>query len=221
MPSHGRIVIPGLPHHVTQRGNRRQKVFFNDKDKAFYLRLLRRYAKKAGVIFWAYCIMDNHVHFVAVPSNETGLALAFGNTHKFYTKIINARQEWRGYLWQGRFTSFPLDEDYLYNAVRYIETNPVRAKLVLSARDWDWSSARSHIDKIPNPIIQASPLDDKIQNWKEYLESSLSNKIAREFLSHAKSGFPLGNEAFLHRLEELTGQPMRKLKPGRKGDPKR
>lgn len=218
MPAYARIVIPDLPHHVTQRGNRRQRVFFDDEDKAFYLRLLKKYSEEAKVTFWAYCIMDNHVHLVAVPSDEAGLARTFGNTHKFYTKTINARNKWKGFLWQGRFSSFPMDEGYLFNSVRYIETNPVRAKLVRKAQDWDFSSARAHIDKSFDPLLQTSPLDTSISDWEAYLESALPDITLEEFRVHAKNGLPLGSEKFLQKLEEMTGLPMVKGKPGPKND---
>lgn len=218
MPAHARIVIPEVPHHVTQRGNRRQRVFFGDEDKAFYKRLLLKYSKEAQVAIWAYCIMDNHVHVVAVPSNERGLARTFGNTHKFYTKTINERHEWKGYLWQGRFSSFPMDDGYLYNAVRYIETNPVRAKLARNAREWKFSSAKAHIEKSYDPLLQPSPLEKAISDWEAYLQSSLPKSTLQEFRVHAKSGLPLGSEEFLQRLEKITGFPMTPKKPGPKGD---
>lgn len=216
MPAHGRIVIPGIPHHVTQRGNRRQRVFFGDHDKAFYLRVLLKNASKRGVVFWAYCLMDNHVHFVAVPKDEAGLSDAFGNTHKFYTKTINEREKWKGFLWQGRFSSFPMDETYLFNSVRYIETNPVRAKLVRHAAEWKWSSAKAHIERIADPVIQPSPLDGIIRDWKSYLESRAPLRLVKEFHEHAKSGLPLGSNDFLDSLEKLTGLSLRKKKPGPK-----
>jgi putative transposase len=217
MPSHARIVIPEVPHHVTQRGNRRQRVFFGDEDKAFYLRLLLKYSEEAQVALWAYCIMDNHIHVVAVPSDEMGLAKTFGNTHKFYTKTINERHEWKGYLWQGRFFSFPMDDCYLYNAVRYIETNPVRAKLVRNAREWKYSSAKAHIEKSYDPLLQPSPLEKGISDWEAYLQSALPKSALQEFRVHTKSGLPLGSEEFLQRLEKITGLPMIKKRPGPKG----
>ena len=114
-----RIVIPGVPHHIIQRGNRRQDVFFCDEDRKRYLAILLEESGKAGLTYWAYCLMNNHVHLIAVPKDEKGLAKGIGETHRKYTKYINTREKWRGYLWQGRFMSCPLDEKHLYAAVRY------------------------------------------------------------------------------------------------------
>ena len=133
-----RLVIPGLPHHITQRGNRRQKTFFNDGDYQAYLELMAEWCGEHGVEIWSYCLMPNHVHLIAVPKTEDGLRCAIGEAHRRYTRRINFRKKWRGYLWQGRFASFVMDEPYLLAAARYVELNPVRAKLVKTARQWPW-----------------------------------------------------------------------------------
>src|SRR3990172_7668648 len=128
-----RIVIPGLPHHVIQRGNRRQPVFFRTSDFEAYLRILKEQSAKFGISFWAYCLMANHVHLIAIPDSEESFAHGIAETHRRYTRMVNFRENWRGYLWQGRFSSYPLDETYLYAAVRYVERNPVRAGIVTKA----------------------------------------------------------------------------------------
>ncbi len=109
----GRVVVPEIPHHITQRGNRRQKVFFQASDYESYISLLREWCNRYSVEIWAYCLMPNHVHIVAVPHTEKGLSRAIGEVHRRYTRMINFREKWRGYLWQGRFTSYPMDERYL------------------------------------------------------------------------------------------------------------
>ena len=131
-----RVVCPGIPHHVTQRGNRRQETFFCDEDYAAYLDLMAERCRHWGVEVWAYCLMPNHVHLIAVPSTEDGLARAIGQAHCRYTRMVNFRENWRGYLWQGRFASFPMDESYFISCARYIGLNPVRAQLVTRATDW-------------------------------------------------------------------------------------
>ena len=138
-----RVVLPNVPHHITQRGNRNQPVFFSEDDKKEYLRLVSTHAKRHGVQIWAYCLMTNHVHFIAVPDSEKSLTATFQEAHRLYTRRINFREGWRGYLWQGRFASFPMDEEYLIAAVRYVEQNPVKAKLVSNAWDYPWSSAKA------------------------------------------------------------------------------
>ena len=130
MPRIARVVVPRYPHHVTQRGNRRQQTFFCDDDYRAYLRLMAEWCKRCVVEIWAYCLMPNHVHLIAVPNSEDGLRQGIGEAHRRYTRRVNFRERWRGHLWQGRFASFVLDDNYLPAATRYVEMNPVRAGMV-------------------------------------------------------------------------------------------
>lgn len=204
MPRAARIVYPGVPHHITQRGNRRQHVFFSDEDKLLYLRLLSKWAAKAGLKIWAYCLMNNHVHHVAVPEAEDSLAVTFGETHKAYTRLINERQDWRGFLWQGRFTSFPMDVPYLYRAVRYDELNPVRAKIVQDAVDYQWSSARAHVLGERNPLLTPNPLSMSGREWAAYLKEGLIDSEIEMFRRHIGTAMPLGDEDFVRRMGTRT-----------------
>jgi len=210
-----RVVVPGCPHHIVQRGNRRQAVFFCDQDKATYLELFSTHAREAGVDVWAYCLMDNHVHFVAVPHDRASLARGIGVVHKKYTRLIHFRKGWRGYLWQGRFFSVPLSDQYLYRAVRYVERNPVRAKLVQSAQDYQWSSARAHVFNTKDPLLPENLLNLGIDNWAAYLAEDDAKD--REIIArHTSTGRPLGDDDFISRIEKLTGRILRKQKPGPK-----
>ena len=210
-----RVVIPNIPHHVTQRGNRRQPVFFSDGDKREYIKILKEETAKNEVEIWAWCLMGNHVHFVAVPASEKGLARCFGDTHKRYTRMINFREKWRGYLWQGRFSSYPMDEPYLFAAVRYVERNPVEAGLVQKAEDYAWSSAKAHVCGDLDPILSPSFMTEAIRNWSEYLRKP-DDLQTRQLNRHIKTGRPLGDEAFVVKLEQLTGLTLRRRKPGPK-----
>ena len=211
-----RVVIAGYPHHVIQRGNRSQKVFFDDNDKKAYIDFLRKYATKASISFWAYCIMDNHVHLIAVPENENSLAEGMSETHKNYTRMINFRQGWRGYLWQGRFISYPLDEQYLYAAVRYVERNPVRAGLVKKAEDYLFSSAKAHVLKQKDILLSDNFMFSDIEDWSSYLAQEDQPSHVNLFKRCAHTGRPLGDEKFIIKLEELTGKVLRVKKPGPK-----
>ncbi|HXV01125.1 MAG TPA: transposase, partial [Caulobacteraceae bacterium] len=131
-----RVVVPGVAHHVTQRGNRRERVFFGDDDYRLYLRLIATAAKASDTEVWAYCLMPNHVHFIMVPAHEDGLRATFAQAHRRYTGIIHAREKWTGHLWQGRFSSTAMDEAHLHAAIRYVDLNPVRAGLAARAADW-------------------------------------------------------------------------------------
>jgi putative transposase len=140
-----RVVAPGLPHHVTQRGNRRQQTFFSDDDYATDTALLAEHCAAARAAVWAWCLMPNHVHLILVPPEADSLRASLGEAHRRYTRHVNSRAGWRGFLWQGRFASCPMDEAHLLTAARYVERNPVRAKLARRPRDWRWSSARAHL----------------------------------------------------------------------------
>lgn len=131
-----RVVVPEYPHHVIQRGNRRQKIFFCDDDYYYYIKLMSEYTRKAGTEVWAYCLMPNHVHLVMDPGKENGLRAALGEARRRYTRYINSREGWCGHLWQERFHSFIMDEDYLLATVRYVESNPVTAGLCDRPCQW-------------------------------------------------------------------------------------
>lgn len=191
-------------------------MFFTEEDKTIYLRILKAQSRKYGVDYWAYCLMDNHVHLIAIPQTQESLALAIGEAHRRYTWIINSRQGWRGYLWQGRFNSFPLDPTYLYSAVRYVERNPVRAGIVKRAEDYPWSSAKAHVRKFRDPLLSDFYLMDEIANWKEYLQNNDGRENLNILRKHARTGRPLGEKSFIEDLEKNLGRVLAKQKPGRK-----
>jgi len=211
-----RVVVPGLPHHIVQRGNRRQPVFFKEEDRFVYLDLLKTYGDKFGLEFWAYCLMDNHVHLIAIPKQEDSLAKGIGRAHEAYTRFINFREGWRGYLWQGRFSSYPLDEPYLYAAIRYVERNPVKAKLVKKAEDYPYSSAKAHVFGLSNPLLTDHFLTKEIKDWKSFLLGEDNDQDRLLFEQHSRTGRPLGGETFLKALEQKLGRILTKGKPGPK-----
>ncbi len=211
-----RVVALDMPHHIVQRGNRRQKVFFKEEDNQAYLDFLTEESRRFSLDIWAYCLMDNHVHLIAVPKKEDSLAKGIGETHRRYTRMVNFREGWRGYLWQGRFNSFPLDERYLYAAMRYVERNPVRAGLVRKAEDYLWSSAQSHINKTECPLLSRFYLLEDIADWKEYLAQEDKKEDLKVFRRHGQTGRPLGDRAFIDCLEQKLGIALHKKKPGPK-----
>ena len=205
-----------MPHHVTQRGNRRQQTFFVEDDYRAYLELMAQQCREEGVAIWAYCLMPNHIHLIAVPETEQGLRRAIGEAHRRYTRRINFRQKWRGYLWQGRFASFVMDEPYLLAAARYVELNPVRAHLVTDAADWPWSSANAHLSASDDALVQVAPLLTIIDDWHAFLDVATSEDQLDQLRDHGRTGRPLGDSTFLERLEKLIGRVLRPKKPGRK-----
>ena len=210
-----RVIAPGYPHHVTQRGNRRQKTFFCDDDYRAYLDLMSQWCRKYQLDIWAWCLMPNHVHLIAVPHRQESLARAIGEAHRRYTRRINFREGWRGHLWQERFASFPMDESYLLAAARYIEMNPVQAGMVEKPWDYSWSSARAHMEKQDDLLVKVDPLLELAGNWREFLESP-TDTDEESFMKHERTGRPLGPESFLDRLESTLNRTLRPQKPGPK-----
>jgi len=210
-----RVVIPGIPHHVTQRGVRRMDTFFDDEDYETYLSLLSEWCLSTGVDIWAYCLMPNHVHLIAVPESKESLAHGIGEAHRRYTRYINFKKGWKGYLWQGRFASFPMDENYLLSATRYVELNPVRARLVKSPEDHRWSSAQAHLSSKNDVLVNVQPMLDRVDNWVELLASG-GKESFDIFRMHERTGRPLGREGFVAKLSTLLGRELGKKKPGPK-----
>ena len=211
-----RVVLPDYPHHVTQRGNRRQLVFFSDEDYQTYRTILAKACCVARTEVWAYCLMPNHVHLILVPSCPDGLREALGEAHRRYTRRINFREGWRGHLWQERFHSFPMDEKYLLAAVRYVELNPVRAGLVQRAEDWPWSSASPHLAGVDDTLVHVAPMLERIACWQSYLEAVESTKRMDAMRLHTRTGRPLGGESFIGVAERIVGRAVRVGRPGRK-----
>ena len=210
-----RVIAPGYPHHVTQRGNRRQETFFTDADYVAYLELLSEWTRKHKVEIWAYCLMPNHVHLIAVPETQEGLARAIGEAHRRYTRLINFREGWRGHLWQERFASFPMDENYLLAAARYVEMNPVVSGLVDQADKYRWSSARAHMKGKDDILVKASPLLKIAGDWQDFLEYP-DEVVTARLRQHEKTGRPLGATDFIGRLEERLLRKLQPQKPGPK-----
>jgi putative transposase len=218
MASLARIVVPGVAHHVTQRGNRREPVFFEPGDQDVYCDLLAGQVRKARVAVWAYCLMPNHVHLVLVPEDADGLGRALGETHRRYTNFINARGRWTGHLFQSRFASVAMDEAHLIAAVRYVSLNPVRARLVQRAEDWAWSSARAHLAGVDDGLVTVKPVLDRVGGGIAALLAAGADDEARfaSLRSAEATGRPLGNADFIAGLERILGRPIARRAPGRK-----
>ncbi|MCP3874698.1 MAG: transposase [Desulfobacteraceae bacterium] len=210
-----RIVVPGYPHHIVQRGVRSMDVFFKEQDRIEYLNLLKEQSIRFGVTYISYCLMTNHIHLLAVPEKEDSLAKAVGEAHRRYTRMINFRDNVRGFLFQGRFSSCPVyTGEYLLASVRYIEQNPVKAKIVKYPWQYKWSSAGFHCKKvIHDPLIRESSLLSDINDWKRFL-STKTEKIS-QIEEKTRTGRPFGPDGFYSLVEELTGNNPRPGQPGR------
>jgi len=200
MARSSRIVVPGIPHHVTQRGSRRMTVFLSPSDYQVYLRVFKRQSERRGVRIWSYCLMPNHVHLIAEPSCSTGLSRAIGEAHRLYAQHINRRESWCGHLWQERFNSFPMDELHVLRATRYVLLNPVRAGLVTRPEDWPHSSAKTHLAERPDPLITPWRLAERIEDWVGLLSLPMSSDTLGLIRKHSSTGKPLGSELFQERI---------------------
>ena len=218
MPRIGRIVVPGIPHHITQRGNDRLVVFFTDDDRLIYLNILREQARKYGLSVEGYCLMTNHIHLVAVPESEESLALAVGRTHYLYTQPINASNQRSGHLWQNRFFSCALDELHMYLGLRYVELNPVRAKMAAEAWDYRWSSAAAHCGEVDaTGLLNMNTWRERWNSeaWKKELSDGVSVDQASTIRDSTQTGRPLGSLDFVVSMEKSLGRSLRALPVGR------
>jgi putative transposase len=222
-----RIVIPHAAHHVTQRGNRRLPIFFSDEDRSAYLAELCAGCAATGTRCLAWCLMDNHVHLILVPQAADGLRAALAEAHRRYTRRINFREGWRGYLFQGRFASYPMDDAHLIAAVRYVENNPVAARMVSSAEEWRWSSARSHIagKRVSgDPLTDVAALGRHVGNWRALLRygaelgdaDAAGVALAEAIETRLRTGRPLGAEDWIARQEQALGRTLHPQRPGPK-----
>lgn len=207
MPRLARVILPNIPYHVTQRGNRREDVFFNDDDRTFYLSLLKEYCDKHFVEVWAYCLMTNHIHLILRPTTREGLQKVLKPLHMRYAQRINKREGWKGHLWQGRFFSSALDEAYTHSAIRYVEQNPVRTKMVESPEKYAWSSAAAHMgiaeSGLLSKILSAYKPADTCE-WGMYLARETPQEHIDILRRNVEKGLPCGKEQFIKNLETLT-----------------
>jgi putative transposase len=217
MARRARMIIPGTPHHVTQRGNRREPIFLEPGDEAVYLGLMSQQLRRCGVACWSYCLMPNHVHFILTPTDETGLARAVGEAHRRYTGFIGARGQWTGHLFQARFGSVAMDEDHLTAALRYVPLNPVRAGLVAHAPDWPWSSARAHIAGQDTPHVTVAPALTRIPDFAAFLgDDEVGGERWETVLKAELIGRPVGARPWLEQMERQLGRTLTPQRRGRK-----
>lgn len=219
MPRLSRTVFAGVPHHVTQRGNRREDIFFSDEDRTAYLSWLKEYSEKFEVEILAYCLMTNHIHLVAVPATDDGLHRVLKLLHMRYAQRINRARGWKGHLWQGRFFSSPLAEAYLWAAVRYVERNPVRAGMERRAENYLWSSAAAHCGKrsdgLLNPESRWSKQFSVMEDWSAWLSEGDEAEEIQILRRNVEKGLPCGSEGFVQKLGRQVGRLLEYRPQGR------
>jgi putative transposase len=215
MARFARLVVPGYPHHVTQRGVRSMAIFADDHDRQTYLQYMAEEAERCGVTFLGWCMMANHVHLIAVPEQEDSLARGIGNAHRRYTRRKNFGAEVRGYLFQGRFHSCVLDETHLLAAGRYVERNPVKAGMVKRPQDYPWSSCRYHCFLVnKDPLVRERRLPELTGDWESFLKM-FDEETDQCLCRQTRTGRPLGDDRFVLKVESLTQRSVRCCPPGR------
>jgi putative transposase len=218
MPRTGRISIVDMPHHITQRGNNRQDVFFVDDDRRIYLSILKEKAEKYALEILGWCLMTNHIHLIARPKTPESLAKALGRTHLSYTQYVNRMHKRSGHLWQNRFFSCPLGKEHFWKALVYTEQNPVRAGIVRKAWKYKWSSAASHLNGRDTVGLLNMSYWKQISSqidWRCVLEDIQPEDVIEQIRRNTHSGRPLASDSFISKLEKALNRRLRPLPVGR------
>jgi putative transposase len=217
MPRDRRIVLPGVPHHITQRGVRQSNIFVDTADRVLYSELLLEACERYRMFIHSFTWMTNHVHVIAVPECEDTLEKVFRRAHALYAQRFNKKYELRGYLWQDRFFSCPMDDAHYWAAIRYVERNPIRAGMVRRAEEYKWSSARAHCGLGSSKLL--TPLPSRplgLKNWSEWLAEPNPTSVDSKIRECTHGGWPCGDEEFVQHLEDICGRVLRPQKPGPK-----
>lgn len=219
MPRTARVILAGLPHHITQRGNRREDVFFCDADRSTYLDWLRDYCDQNHVQILAYCLMSNHVHIVAIPAAGNAFELTFRPLHTRFAMRVNRRRGSSGHVWQGRYFASALDESYLWAAIRYVERNPVRAAMVTKAEQYRWSSAAAHCGLGDDAVLTGHRAWlgelESVPDWSGWLAEGDRPSQLTVLRQQAWRGLPCGSDAFVRDVETRLGRLITPRLPGR------
>lgn len=205
-----RVMFAGAPFHVTHRGNHKSRIFDDDKVGRLYLDLLLEYSSRFEMSVWGYCLMSNHVHLIVVGKNTLSIPRAVGNTHRELSRRRNLKAGVTGHLWANRFFSTALDEPHLWAAIRYVELNPVRAKIVDEATAYEWSSARAHADGRRDRLLASDrPFPGPIGDWRQWLAAGLEEELLTRIRENTANGRPTGNEEFVSAVERRLNRSVR------------
>ena len=217
-----RIVLPHYAHHVRERGVRKEPIFHDDSDRMVYIRALKKNCTECRIKIWAYCLMTNHVHLIAVTEDEKSISLALHDAHSTYSSYFNAKYGFAGHVWARRPDICAMDYTHMSNAVRYVERNPVRAKMVIRAEDYLWSSAAAHCEIRDDTLLSGDcPLVGLIPDWSDWLEVDHSEAEKRTIREHTSAGRIWCTPEVLQELERIHGRKLSSRKPGRPKKPEK
>ncbi len=225
MPRTGRVVLPGYPHHVVQRGHNRQAVFAEPHDYSYYLNTLKEWKGEYGVRLYGYCLMTNHVHLIIEPDNVAAMGQLMKRLAGRQTRYVN-RQEFRsGTLWEGRYKSSPIDTDnYLLACCRYVELNPVRAQIVSKPEDYYWSSYRermglkSQIAFLDSTSVTGKRLPHELlshETYEQFVSGGIPPEETTLIRTALKRGQLTGGARFIDEVEGIIGRRIERRGPGR------
>jgi len=212
-----RAVAVGFPHHVVQRGNNRQAIFLDDDDRSVYLHLLKLYSTKYPTPLLAYCLMDNHVHLLAKALHEESLPQMMHSLAACYAQYFNQKYDRIGTLWQGRYYSCIVgEESYLWAAARYIEQNPRRAGMVQNDEDYPYSSAKSHVLGIPDPVLGEELFEkNQRQAYAAFLKESIPEELLKSIREATKRGNLFGSASFRDKMQRELNRTLELRPQGR------
>ena len=222
MPRIARAIAVGYRRHIIQRGNNREEVFHDEADRKQYLSLLKKYSEKWNSPALAYCLMSNHAHILARPASDESLYKMMQGITLCYTQYVNRKYQRTGRLWESRYHSCIVEEEkYLWAVSRYIEQNPVRARMVKKAEKYPYSSARAHISGMEDGVLGEALFSEKER--KEYIQLLRANMPIKEIDNvryHTRTGRPLGGETFIRTMERslkrtLSSRPRGRPRKGR------
>lgn len=217
MPRIARAVAAGFPHHIVQRGNNNEKVFFDKEDRGMYLSLLKKYSDKWGSPILAYCLMSNHVHLIIRPKKEEALYKMMQGVTLCYTQHINRKYKRTGRLWESRYHSCVVNkENYLWAVARYIEQNPKRAKIAKREEDFPYSSARAHIVGVKDEVLGEELFkEQQRKDYAAFIRAIIPKEEMNSIRYYTRTGRPFGSKEFIKKMEKKLERKFMLRPPGR------
>jgi putative transposase len=221
---HGRYFLPDQPLHVIQRGNNREPIFFCEEDYRRYRGWLAEAAAEYGCAIHAYVLMTNHVHLLVTPETAESLPRAMQSLGRRYVRYVNAAYRRTGTLWEGRYRAAPIDsEAYFLTCCRYIELNPVRARMVAHPRDYSWSSYAAHARGVSDALVAEHPLyralgrnaAERQENYRALFRAALDDAFVDDLRAATNGGWAMGGERFKRKIAKALKRRVTPLPKGR------